>query len=179
MRITPETIRRLPQQDKLLHYDEVGKIIGKLKDQGAEVLLAQGVFDIVHRGHVGYLRAARQISPSKGIVVVGIENDLSVQTNKGVRRPINTEAERADVLTEFESADLVFVYPDTPNYNNPDDFIDRYQRVGPSAVVVPTWDPHMRLKEYQATIAGTTIATVVYQHHNSTTRMLREVGYEE
>jgi cytidyltransferase-like protein len=177
MLITPETIRRLPQRDRILPYDEMGQVIRRLKDR-APIFLAQGVFDMMHVGHAGYLRAARSIEPQNGIVVVGIESDQSVQHNKGNKRPVNTESERADLLSEFRSADLVFVYSGVPDYNNPDDFIDRYRHLSPTAVVVPTWDPHLGLKETQAARSGTSIAQVVYRHENSTTRMLTKIGYE-
>ena len=178
MPLTPESIRRLPQSDKVLPYDDMGQVIHRLTTQDVPVFLAQGVFDIVHVGHAGYLRATRAIDPQNGIVVVGIESDESVLHNKGDGRPVNTQVERADMLTEFRSADLVFVYPGVPDYNHPDDFINRYSHLRPTAITVPTWDPHLALKEIQAERSRTAIATVVYRHENSTTRMLRKISYE-
>jgi D-beta-D-heptose 7-phosphate kinase/D-beta-D-heptose 1-phosphate adenosyltransferase len=178
MIVTPDRIRNLSQQDRVLPYDEMGQVIRRLRSQDAPVFLTQGVFDIPHLGHAGYLQAARSIEPRNGIVVVGIESDESVLLNKGIGRPVNHADERASMLTEFRSTDLVFVYPGAPDYNNPEDFIERYRNIGPTAVVVPTWDPHLPLKERQAEQSGTTIATVIYRYENSTTRILRAIGYE-
>lgn len=178
MILTPERIRRLPQRDKLIPYDEMGGLVRRLRAQDAPVYLAQGVYDLVHLGHVGFIRAAHNLNPNNGIVVVGVESDASVRRNKGSGRPINTESERAALLTEFVSAHLVVVYQDNPDYNRPEDFIRRYRHLRPTAIIAPTWDPHIGLKEQQAAQAGTAIAQVVYHYENSTTRMLREVGYE-
>ena len=56
------------------------------------------------------------------VLIVGIENDLSVRRNKDVRRPINNAAERLAVLAELISAQIVFEYPDVPDYTKADDF---------------------------------------------------------
>lgn len=175
--LTPEKVCALPQREKVISYDDAGVLIQRFKNE-VPVFLAQGVFDVVHLGHAGYLQAARSLDSNNGIVIVGIENDQSVRQNKGDRRPINTEEERAGMLAEFTSPHLVFTYPDSPDYNNPEDYIDRYSYLRPTGIVVPIWDQHLHLKEQQAAQAGTSIATVVYKHFNSTTRMLREVGYE-
>ncbi len=77
------------------------------------------------------------------------------------------------------STGLVFAYEDTPRYTHPEDYIKRQKALGSVAISVPVWDPHLGLKAYQANEAGTRLALVDYRHTNSTTRMLREVGFEE
>jgi bifunctional ADP-heptose synthase (sugar kinase/adenylyltransferase) len=128
-------------------------------------------------GHVGYLRAARNVDPENGVLVVGVENDEAVRRNKGDKRPINTVDERLQLLAEFMSTALVFPYDDAPDYREPNQYINRYRALGPAAIVVPTWDPHRELKEWQAREADTQLALVDYQHMNSTSLMLQKVGY--
>lgn len=173
-----EDIRRRPPEEKIVTFDEMCRLVPRLGAVGIRTWVAQGVCDIVHRGHVGYFREGKNVAPVNGLLVAGIECDESVRLNKGSKRPINSEAERADVLAEFMSIDLVFIYPDCPRYTHPQDYIDRYRALSPDAIVVPSWDPYLPLKEWQAAEAGTRLALVQYQHVNSTTRMLREVGYE-
>ncbi len=143
------------------------------------VALAQGVFDIMHAGHVGYLREASRSLYRNGVLVVGVENDQSVSINKGMGRPINPADDRMMVLSEFTSIQLVFSYEDVPHYDKPYEYIDRYRDLHPHAIVVPSFDPHMQLKQWQAQESGTQLATVHYQHFNSTTSMLKKLGYED
>jgi cytidyltransferase-like protein len=178
VKVQGETIFRLAQAEKIRPFDEVCWLIGRLRRQKLNVVLAQGVFDIVHRGHVGYLRAASGIGPGT-VVVVGVENDETVKRNKGGGRPINPASDRLHVLAEFVSVQLVFSYLDVPNYGRSEDYLDRYRELKPDAVVVPTWDPHLELKQWQAAETGTSVSTVTYQHENSTTVMLRRLGYEQ
>ncbi|HEV7838750.1 MAG TPA: adenylyltransferase/cytidyltransferase family protein, partial [Gemmatimonadaceae bacterium] len=71
-----------------------------------------GVFDLLHPGHVDLLVAARETADA---LIVGINSDASVRRLKGPDRPIRSESERAYVLAGVEAVDLVVVFPeDTP-----------------------------------------------------------------
>src|SRR4051812_40670339 len=107
MRITPERIRSLLQEEKIRRYEEMPAIIHELRRAGIYVALAQGVFDIVHAGHVGYLREASRANYKGSVLIVGIENDETVRRNKGIRRPINPVEDRMTVISEFASVRLV------------------------------------------------------------------------
>ena len=73
-------------------------------------VFTNGVFDILHRGHVTYLAQARALGAS---LIVAVNSDASVKLlGKGDDRPINTQADRAAVLAALESVDLVVVFPD-------------------------------------------------------------------
>jgi D-glycero-beta-D-manno-heptose 1-phosphate adenylyltransferase len=76
------------------------------------VVFTNGVFDLLHPGHVRYLQEARALG---GLLIVGINADASVRRNKGADRPITPEHERAEVLGALECVDGVVVFPeDTP-----------------------------------------------------------------
>lgn len=179
MRLNPETIHRLNPEERIRSFDEMPGLIRELGRAGLNVLLVQGVFDIVHAGHTGLLQATRRIDPANSVVVVGLENDDTVRRNKGNRRPVNPLDDRLRVMAEFRSVAYAFGYDDVPRYDHPEDYLERWRALSPAAVVAATWDPHRNLKEWQADEAGTQLALVDYQHENSTTRMLRTVGYEE
>ena len=71
-----------------------------------------GVFDLLHPGHIDILTAARD---SAGALVVGVNSDESVRRLKGPTRPVRSDAERAYVLAALECVDLVVIFPeDTP-----------------------------------------------------------------
>ncbi len=66
MRVTTATVHSLLQEDKIRPYEEMPAIIHELRKSGIYVALAQGVFDIVHAGHVGYLREASRANYKGG-----------------------------------------------------------------------------------------------------------------
>ena len=76
------------------------------------VVFTNGVFDILHPGHIDVLRAARSCGDS---LVVGLNSDASVRRLKGPERPLRSESERAYVLAALEVVDVVTVFDqDTP-----------------------------------------------------------------
>ncbi len=76
------------------------------------VVFTNGVFDLLHPGHIDVLTAARAAGDS---LVVGVNSDASVRRLKGASRPVRTEAERAYVLAALECVDLVVIFTeDTP-----------------------------------------------------------------
>ena len=77
--------------------------------EGRRVVFTNGVFDILHPGHLRYLRQARALGDA---LIVGLNADASVRRNKGPERPINNEQERAEVLEALECVDLVTVFSD-------------------------------------------------------------------
>ena len=92
---------------------EVAEWIQQLQTAGKRVVFTNGVYDLLHPGHVRYLRAARDLGDG---LVVGVNSDRSVRANKGPGRPINGEAERAEVLSALASVDAVVIFDEeTPH----------------------------------------------------------------
>lgn len=82
------------------------------KQQPGRVVFTNGVFDLLHPGHVDVLRAARERGD---VLVVAINSDASVRRLKGLDRPLRSEAERAYVLASVRSVDVVTIFDeDTP-----------------------------------------------------------------
>ena len=79
---------------------------------GRRVVFTNGVFDILHPGHLRYLQHARALGD---VLIVGLNADASVRRNKGPARPINSESERAEILAALECVDAVVIFDeDTP-----------------------------------------------------------------
>jgi rfaE bifunctional protein nucleotidyltransferase chain/domain len=78
------------------------------------VAFTNGVFDLLHPGHIDILTAARN---SADALVVGINSDDSVRRLKGPTRPVRTDAERAYILGALECVDLVVIFPDDTPLN--------------------------------------------------------------
>ena len=74
---------------------------------GRRVVFTNGVFDILHPGHLRYLQQARALGD---LLILGLNSDASVRRNKGPERPINPEAERAEILEALACVDAVVVF---------------------------------------------------------------------
>jgi D-beta-D-heptose 7-phosphate kinase/D-beta-D-heptose 1-phosphate adenosyltransferase len=82
-------------------------LIGRLRAAGKTIVFTNGVFDLLHPGHVRYLQQARALGDA---LVVGVNSDESVRENKGPSRPITPEGERAEVLAALACVDAVVVF---------------------------------------------------------------------
>jgi rfaE bifunctional protein nucleotidyltransferase chain/domain len=88
-------------------------IVEKVKAErarGKTVAMANGVFDLIHVGHVRYLQAARELAD---VLVVAVNSDASTRAYKGPGRPVVPEAERAEMVAALACVDYVTVFDDT------------------------------------------------------------------
>jgi len=92
--------------------DELIEIRNELKKQNKKVVFTNGVFDILHAGHVDYLCKAKNFGD---ILILGLNSDASVRRIKGEKRPIVPQKERAFVLSNLKCIDYITIFEeDTP-----------------------------------------------------------------
>jgi D-beta-D-heptose 7-phosphate kinase/D-beta-D-heptose 1-phosphate adenosyltransferase len=97
----------------LFSASELQEYVARLRAEGRRIVFTNGVFDILHPGHLRYLQAARAHGDA---LVVGLNSDASVRRNKGPERPITPEHERAEILLALECVDAVSIFDeDTPH----------------------------------------------------------------
>jgi len=94
---------------KLKSANELAQIRAELDAQGRRMVLTNGCFDILHAGHVRYLQQARSLGDA---LVVVLNGDESVRTLKGQGRPINSQDDRAEVLSALGCIDYVTICPE-------------------------------------------------------------------
>jgi rfaE bifunctional protein nucleotidyltransferase chain/domain len=94
-------------QTKILHRDELRLRVEEWRRAGERVTLANGNFDLLHVGHVRYLRAAKALG---GKLVVAINSDESVRSLKGEGRPVMPAEERAEIVAALADVDAVVVF---------------------------------------------------------------------
>jgi rfaE bifunctional protein nucleotidyltransferase chain/domain len=93
--------------------DDGVALVERLRRAGRTVVFTNGVYDLLHPGHVRYLQAARALGDA---LVVGVNSDRSVRANKGPSRPINPESERAEMIAALACVDAAIVFDeDTPH----------------------------------------------------------------
>ena len=100
--------------DKIVSLKKLKLIVNKLKKENKKIVTTNGVFDLLHVGHVRYLERARKLGD---VLIVGVNSDSSVKTNKGDKRPINNEKSRLIVLAGIESVDYVFLFNEKDKIN--------------------------------------------------------------
>jgi len=93
--------------DKILTREQLKRRVEKWRKSGEKITLANGCFDVLHVGHVRYLRAAKELG---GKLIVSVNSDDSVRTLKGNGRPHIPENERTEILAALADVDAVVVF---------------------------------------------------------------------
>jgi len=151
-------------ESKIVGRDALGLRVAQL---ARPIVFTNGVFDLLHRGHVTYLAQARALGAS---LVVAINSDSSVrQLGKGSERPINAESDRAALVAALADVDLVTVFdekvPLVPlEIVQPDIYVkgnDYAVDALPEAALVRSW--------------GGRAVTIPFVHDRSTTRLIERM----
>jgi len=93
---------------RILQFPELLIFREKALQAGKRLVLTNGCFDLLHRGHLSYLQQSAALGD---LLVVAVNSDASVRALKGEDRPLNSELDRAFVLANLRSVDAVFVFP--------------------------------------------------------------------
>lgn len=99
--------------DKLKSFSQIEAIAENLKSQNKKIVFTNGCFDIIHSGHVDYLKKARKLGDT---LIVGLNSDNSVKSIKGQKRPINNQEDRANVLGAFYFVDYIVIFEENTPY---------------------------------------------------------------
>jgi rfaE bifunctional protein nucleotidyltransferase chain/domain len=108
--------------EKILDRKILKDELNTLRREGKKIAFTNGCFDILHVGHVRYLKEAKKTAD---ILIMGLNSDSSVRSIKGEKRPLVGEQERAEVVAALEFVDFVTIFQElTPleliNYLEPD-----------------------------------------------------------
>ena len=108
--------------NKILERNALKNKLEELRKEGKKIAFTNGCFDILHVGHIRYLREAKKTAD---ILVLALNSDSSVRAIKGEKRPLMSEEERAEILAALEFIDFVTIFQElTPleliNYLKPD-----------------------------------------------------------
>ena len=95
--------------NKILTRDELQQQVAEWRRAGDSVTLTNGAFDLLHVGHVRYLRAAKELG---GRLIVAVNSDESVRALKGEGRPLMPAEERAEILAALADVDAVVIFPE-------------------------------------------------------------------
>lgn len=155
-------------EDKLTETSALAQRVASL---ARPIVMTNGVFDILHRGHVTYLAQARKLG---GSLVVAVNTNASVQRlGKGDDRPINTCADRMAVLAALESVSLVLEFEE-------DTALQAVQLVHPDIYVKGGDYDMTAIPEGQAVLAyGGQAVAIDFEHDRSTSKLLAKVRSQQ
>jgi rfaE bifunctional protein nucleotidyltransferase chain/domain len=99
--------------NKVLDRKRLKPVVRELKAEGRKIVFTNGCFDIIHKGHVRYLKRARKLGD---ILIVGLNSDSSVSRIKP-GRPVNSEKDRAEVLAALYMVDYIVIFQEKTPYS--------------------------------------------------------------
>jgi rfaE bifunctional protein nucleotidyltransferase chain/domain len=136
------------------------------RSEGQRIVFTNGVFDVLHRGHVEYLEEARALGDR---LVVGVNTDASVRRLKGPERPLVPENERVELLSALECVDLAVLFEE----DTPERLI---REVRPEVLAKGgDWSPDRIVgREFVESLGGT-VHSIRLREGLSTTRLLERI----
>lgn len=138
----------------------------RLKAEGKKVVFTNGCFDLIHRGHIEYLRKAKELGD---VLVVGVNSDSSVRRIKGAKRPIVGEEDRAAVLAALASVDYVCLFHEDTPY-------ELLQALVPDVLVKGAdWKVEDVVGKDIVECAGGSVQTIEFLPHRSTSQLIQTI----
>jgi len=95
------------EERKILNVEELKKVVDDYKRKGKKIVWTNGCFDLLHTGHIRYLQDAKKLGD---LLIIGLNSDDSIKRLKGEGRPIQSQEERAEILSSLEFVDYLIIF---------------------------------------------------------------------
>lgn len=156
--------------NKIINVNDATKISKQLKQRGKTIVLAGGCFDILHKGHILFLKAAKRHGDSLFLL---LESDESIIKRKGKGRPVNSLENRAIILSAIESVDYIILLTGVTK----DEEYDRLMvKIKPDIVAMTQGDPQVDKRRRQCELVGAKLKFVIKKiENNSTTALVNQI----
>lgn len=152
--------------NKIKTLPALKKILKGNKKKYKKVVFTNGCFDLLHRGHIEYLKKARSLGD---VLVVGLNSDASVRRLKGRGRPIMFQDDRAKILASLEFVDFIIIF----NEDTPFNLISQLE---PDILVKGAdWDKNKIVGKDIVETSGGKVEVVKYLKGHSTTALLKKI----
>jgi rfaE bifunctional protein nucleotidyltransferase chain/domain len=150
----------------ILSLRQAAELAERLRREGKSLVFTNGVFDLLHPGHVRYLQAARREGDA---LIVGVNSDRSVRAIKGPERPLVPEAERAELVAALACVDAVVIFDE----DDPALVIDRLR---PSVLVKGAdWPVDQIVGRQRVEADGGRVVRVPFADSHSTSAIIRKI----
>jgi D-beta-D-heptose 7-phosphate kinase/D-beta-D-heptose 1-phosphate adenosyltransferase len=146
--------------------NDLSEIVKQLQRGGKKIVFTNGVFDILHKGHVDYLNRARALGD---ILVVGINSDSSARRIKGDKRPIIPQQDRACIVSNLRSVDYVCIFDEDTPY-------ETIKLLQPDLLVKGAdWKVEDVVGRDVVEARGGKVVTIEYLNGKSTTNIIKKI----
>jgi D-glycero-beta-D-manno-heptose 1-phosphate adenylyltransferase len=151
----------------ILSPDDAVTWLDRVKAGSGRVVFTNGVFDLLHPGHVRYLRRARALGDA---LVVGVNTDRSVRAIKGETRPVTPESERAEILAALACVDVVVLFDEETPY-------ELIRRIQPDVLVKGAdWSEASMIGRDIVEARGGRVIRIPFETGYSTTSIIEKIG---
>lgn len=135
-------------------------------------VLVGGCFDILHFGHISFLKSAKKLGD---YLIVALESDINVRKAKGINRPIHTQIQRKAMLMSLKCVDEVIMLPEMKSDL---DYEKMIKKVSPQIIAVTSRDPILDKKKSHARKIGAKVITISKIKVSSTSQIAKLIGLE-
>lgn len=137
-----------------------------------KIVLVGGCFDLLHFGHISFLKQAKALGEH---LIIALESDENVRRMKGDARPIHTQAQRKEMLESLSFVDEVIALP--PMHSDLD-YYELVQKIKPAVIAVTDGDAAIVKKTEQAKEVGARLVEIPKIHTPSTSQLVKLLGLE-
>lgn len=144
----------------------------KLKTKKSKIVLAGGCFDILHFGHVKFLKEAKSLGD---YLVIALESNKTTRKLKGPERPIHSQKERKEILESIRFVDEVI---ELLEMKGNEDYKKLVDKVRPSIIAITEGDPIKEIKQRLAESVGAKLVEIKKIKDLSSTKLAKLIGLE-
>lgn len=141
--------------NKIITIQQAATKSENLREQRKTIVIAGGCFDLLHIGHIQFLKAAKK---QGDVLMLLLESDKAVEKLKGEKRPISKQADRAEVLASLEMVDSVVLLPHPLDDHDYDSLV---LKLKPAIIATTKNDPAIVHKKRQAALINANVVTVI------------------
>ena len=155
---------------KILSIKQAIKVSKELKNQNKTIVVTGGFFDILHTGHIKFLRNAKK---EGDYLFVLLEDDNKARQIKGTNRPINSQKDRAKILSSLQNVDYVILLKNMTSNVKYDKLIIQ---MAPNVIATTYGDPYIKHKRRQAKLVKGKVMCIIKRIYNhSTTQLTKHI----
>lgn len=155
---------------RIINENQIREIAKKQRAYGKKIVLAGGCFDLIHLGHIKFLKKAKKEGE---VLIILLESDESVKRLKGENRPINNQNERAEVLSAISYVDIVIKLKKVASDKEYDKLITQ---IKPHIIAATEEDSGINHKIRQAKLVDAKVVFVTEKLNNRSTSRLAKLG---
>lgn len=156
---------------KIVTVKKIGILTEKIKSLDQKTVIVGGCFDILHLGHIRFLRQAKKLGD---ILIILLESDKKIKKIKGDARPVNSQKVRAEILSALRDVDFVILLPGIMEDTDYDDLV---KKIKPDFIAVTKGDLGLENKKRSAKLVGAEVRIVINRLKNYSTGKLLGCKY--